>query len=150
MQLSSRKGIWTKHLKAKTELHQTVIDRCLKSLVQKQLIKSVKGVKYPTRKIYMMAHLQPSVELTGGPWYTDNELDTEFIKLLCSACLRYIRERTFPKHKYDDSRPYSQPLYPASAGISYPNSKDVLSFLSKSRITETQFTEEHVEMLLNV
>lgn len=40
-----------------------------------------------------MAHLEPSVELTGGPWYTDNELDTEFIKLLCSACLRFVRER---------------------------------------------------------
>jgi len=40
-----------------------------------------------------MAHLEPSVELTGGPWYTDNELDAEFIKSLCSACLRYIRER---------------------------------------------------------
>ena len=38
-------GIWTKYLKAKTELRQTVIDRCLKSLVQKQLIKAVKGVK---------------------------------------------------------------------------------------------------------
>lgn len=38
-------GIWTKHLKAKTELHQTVIDRCLKSLVQKQLIKATKSVK---------------------------------------------------------------------------------------------------------
>lgn len=38
-------GIWTKHLKTKTELHQTVIDRCLKSLVQKQLIKVVKNVK---------------------------------------------------------------------------------------------------------
>lgn len=38
-------GIWTKHLKAKTELHQTVIDRCLKSLTQKQLIKAVKSVK---------------------------------------------------------------------------------------------------------
>lgn len=150
IQVAANQGIWTKHLKAKTELHQTVIDRCLKSLVQKQLIKSVKGVKYPTRKIYMMAHLEPSVELTGGPWYTDNELDTEFIKLLCSACLRYIRERTLPKHKHDDSRPSSQPLYPASAGISYPNAKEVLTFLSKSRITETQFTEEHVEMLLNV
>ena len=97
-------------MKAKTELHQTVIDRCLKSLVQKQLIKSVKGVKvyrglfyficvyspplkYPTRRIYMMAHLEPSVELTGGPWYTDNELDTDFIRLLCSACLRFIRDR---------------------------------------------------------
>ncbi|KAI0267270.1 RNA polymerase Rpc34 subunit-domain-containing protein [Gloeopeniophorella convolvens] len=151
IQTAANQGIWTKHLKAKTELHQTVIDRCLKSLVQKQLIKSVKGVKYPTRKIYMMAHLEPSVELTGGPWYTDNELDSEFIKLLCSACLRYIRERTVPKHKHDDGRSSSsQPLYPISAGIAYPDAKEVLNFLSKSRITETQFTEEHVEMLLNV
>jgi DNA-directed RNA polymerase III subunit RPC6 len=39
------KGIWTKHLKAKTELHQTVIDRILKSLLQKTLIKVVKSVK---------------------------------------------------------------------------------------------------------
>ena len=38
-------GIWTKHLKAKTELHQTVIDRCLKSLVQKHLVKSIKAVR---------------------------------------------------------------------------------------------------------
>ena len=36
-------GIWTKHIKAKTELHQTVIDRCLKSLTQKQLVKALKG-----------------------------------------------------------------------------------------------------------
>ncbi|KAH9077957.1 RNA polymerase Rpc34 [Lactarius deliciosus] len=151
IQAAANQGIWTKHLKAKTELHQTVIDRCLKSLVQKQLIKSVKGVKYPTRKIYMMAHLEPSVELTGGPWYTDNELDTEFIKLLCSACLRFVRERTLPKYKNGDGRSSSTlPLYPVSAGVSYPGAKEVLTFLTKSKITETQFTEEHVEMLLNV
>ena len=41
----------------------------------------------------MLAHLDPSVELTGGPWYTDNELDTEFIKLLCGTCLRLIQEK---------------------------------------------------------
>ena len=41
----------------------------------------------------MLAHLEPSVELTGGPWYTDNELDSEFIKLLSTACLHYIRDR---------------------------------------------------------
>jgi hypothetical protein len=44
----------------------------------------------------MLAHLEPSVELTGGPWYTDNELDTEFIKLLSTACLHYIRDRVRP------------------------------------------------------
>ncbi|KAI0050339.1 hypothetical protein FA95DRAFT_1555851 [Auriscalpium vulgare] len=151
IQAAGNNGIWTKHLKAKTELHQTVIDRCLKSLTQKQLVKAVKGVKYPTRKIYMMAHLEPSVELTGGPWYTDNELDTEFIKLLCSACLRYIKDKTFPKHKVDDDSPASsQPLYPISGAPSYPTSQQVLTFLSKSKITETQFNEDHVDMLLNV
>jgi DNA-directed RNA polymerase III subunit RPC6 len=41
----------------------------------------------------MMFHLDPSVEMTGGPWYTDNELDTEFIKLLCRACLQFIKDR---------------------------------------------------------
>ena len=41
-------------------------------------------------------------------------------------------------------------LYPVSAGVSYPSAKEVLTFLTKSKITETQFTEEHVEMLLNV
>ena len=46
----------------------------------------------PNNKMYMMAHLEPSVALTGGRWYTDNELDTEFIKLLSTACLRFIQD----------------------------------------------------------
>ncbi|TFY74821.1 hypothetical protein EWM64_g9191 [Hericium alpestre] len=146
IQAAANQGIWTKHLKAKTELHQTVIDRCLKSLVQKQLIKAVKGVdKNRTRKIYMMAHLEPSVELTGGPWYTDSELDTEFIKLLCSACLRFIKERPVP-----DLSPSEQPLYAIGAGPGYPTTAQITNFLTKSKITETQLSEEHVEMLLNV
>lgn len=41
----------------------------------------------------MLAHLDPSVELTGGPWYTENELDTEFIRLLSTACRSFIRDR---------------------------------------------------------
>ncbi|ETW77264.1 hypothetical protein HETIRDRAFT_429562 [Heterobasidion irregulare TC 32-1] len=152
IQSAENQGIWTKHLKVKTELHQTVLDRCLKQLVQKGIIKAVKGmVKYPTRKIYMMAHLEPSVELTGGPWYTDNELDTEFIKLLCTACLRFIQDRSLPKHKLSDDIPASsRPLYPISSAPPYPNCQQVLSFLSKSKITETQLSEEHVDMLLNV
>ncbi|KAI0643939.1 RNA polymerase Rpc34 subunit-domain-containing protein [Trametes meyenii] len=150
IQGAANEGIWTKHLKAKTELHQTVIDRCLKSLAQKQLIKAVKSVKFPTRKIYMLAHLEPSVEMTGGPWYTDNELDTEFIKLLCSACLRFIRDRSVPKQKGGESSSASDLLYPISAAPSYPTAQQILAFLSKSRITETQLGVEHVEMLLNV
>ena len=32
----------------------------------------------------------------------------------------------------------------------YPTAQQILVFLSKSRITETQLSVEHVEMLLNV
>lgn len=40
----------------------------------------------------MLEGLDPSVALTGGPWYTDNELDTEFIQHLTEACLKFIRD----------------------------------------------------------
>lgn len=43
----------------------------------------------------MLEGLEPSIALTGGPWYTDNEFDTEFIKLLMSASLRFIQEKVF-------------------------------------------------------
>ncbi|EIW79795.1 hypothetical protein CONPUDRAFT_144945 [Coniophora puteana RWD-64-598 SS2] len=149
---AANEGIWTKHLKAKTELHQTVIDRCLKSLVQKQLVKSIKAVRFPTRKIYMLAHLEPSVELTGGPWYTDNELDTEFIKLLSAACLHYIRERSFPKpaKRTNKDRPDQFRLYAPGAAPAYPSSEEIQHFLSKRKIANTELGVEHVEMLLKV
>ena len=41
----------------------------------------------------MLYDLEPSSTITGGPWYTDNELDTEFIKLLMDACMKFIREK---------------------------------------------------------
>ena len=40
----------------------------------------------------MLAHLEPSAELTGGPWYTDKELDADFIKLLSEICLKIVRD----------------------------------------------------------
>ena len=86
-------GIWTKDLKKKTNLHTIVLNRTLKSLEQKQEIKAVKHVKYPTRKIYMLFSLSPSSEVTGGAWYTDQALDTDFIDSLKAACLKYIMSR---------------------------------------------------------
>ncbi|KAI7834544.1 RNA polymerase Rpc34 subunit-domain-containing protein [Kickxella alabastrina] len=57
---SNNEGIWVRTLKQKTNLLQGVINRCLKGLEQKALIKSVKSVKHPTRKLYMLIELTPS------------------------------------------------------------------------------------------
>lgn len=40
----------------------------------------------------MLEGLEPSVELTGGAWYIDGELDTGLIHHLSEACLKVIRE----------------------------------------------------------
>ncbi|KAJ3537369.1 hypothetical protein NMY22_g5611 [Coprinellus aureogranulatus] len=139
-------GIWTKHLKAKTNLHQTVIDRCLKTLIQKRLIKRVPSVQHPTRKIYMLEGLEPSVALTGGPWYTDNELDTEFIQHLMDACYKFIYDMSFPKRR---DAPEGA-LYPISNQPEYPSAQSIRNSLRKARLTETDLSVEHVESLLNV
>ena len=34
----------------------------------------------------MLYNLQPSIDVTGGPWFTDSELDTEFIETLLEVC----------------------------------------------------------------
>lgn len=137
-------GIWTKMIKARTNLHQTVMTRCLKLLEQKQLVKAVKSVKFPTRKIYMLYDLTPSIELSGGPWYTDNELDTNFIHELSMACLRYIQSKTWPK----DGR--SSSLYPASHTAQLPTAAAVHDYLRAAKLTDTELEMEHVVALLDL
>ncbi|KAG0331030.1 34-kDa subunit of RNA polymerase III (C) [Podila humilis] len=87
---AANEGIWTKHLKAKTNLHEIVIKRCLRALEQKAMVKAIKSVKHPTRKLYMLMELTPSVDVTGGPWFTDQELDVDFVEQLTNACYKFI------------------------------------------------------------
>lgn len=91
---SGRMGIWVRTITAKSNLHINVVHRCLKSLEQQHIIKMVKSVQQKTRKMYMLYNLQPSAELTGGPWFSDAELDVEFVDLLLSVVYHYCEEMT--------------------------------------------------------
>lgn len=44
----------------------------------------------------MLASVTPSLDVTGGPWYAGNELDTEFIGALQSLAKQYIRNKVYP------------------------------------------------------
>lgn len=89
---SSNKGIWTKELKRVSNLLQPQINKILKTLEGRRLIKAVKSIAGKNRKVYMLAELEPSREITGGVWYTDNELDTDLIEVLRKQCLHYIMQ----------------------------------------------------------
>ncbi len=44
----------------------------------------------------MMSDITPSVELTGGPWYEGNEMDTAFIDGVLGACEAYVQKQVKP------------------------------------------------------
>ncbi|KAL8822997.1 MAG: hypothetical protein Q9191_006278 [Dirinaria sp. TL-2023a] len=92
---SAREGIWLKILRVRTNLHMTILNRCLKTLEAKNFIKPTKSVKFPNRKTYMLAHLQPSEAATGGPFYTDGVLDEEFVHQLGMWTEKYIIGRSW-------------------------------------------------------
>ena len=110
----------------------------------------------------MLEGIEPSITLTGGPWYTDNELDTEFIQNLTEACYKFISDivrrflylrtiyitftQSFPKGRSVSAGA----LYPISNPPKYPSAESIRNSLRKARLTETDLTVEHVEMLLNV
>lgn len=58
------------------------IDQILKTLDSRKIIKAVKSVVNKNKKVYMLYELEPSKELTGGAWYTDQQFDAEFTEIL--------------------------------------------------------------------
>eukprot|EP01138_Halocafeteria_seosinensis_P014096 gb/GECG01014394.1/.p1 GENE.gb/GECG01014394.1/~~gb/GECG01014394.1/.p1 ORF type:complete len:475 (+),score=81.58 gb/GECG01014394.1/:1-1425(+) len=88
---SQDKGIWTRTLKTTTKLQQHQLNKVLKRLESRQLIKSVKSVAQKNKKMYMMYDIVPSKEVTGGPWYTEQELDHAFIEGIRQFVYKVLR-----------------------------------------------------------
>ncbi|CDK24578.1 unnamed protein product [Kuraishia capsulata CBS 1993] len=148
IEASGREGIWTKTIKARTNLHQHIVLRCLKSLENQSFIKSVKSVKHPTRKIYMLYHLTPSIDVTGGPWFTDSELDTEFIDSLLVVTWRYVASKSYPNAFKKTGA--LQESYPASHIQSMPTTDDICKFIGISGITSVELTPSDIRSLCDV
>lgn len=151
IEASGREGIWTKTIRAKTNLHQHVVLKCLKSLESQRFIKSIKSVKNPTRKIYMLYNLQPSIEVTGGPWFTDNELDTEFIDSLLTVIWRYIASKTFPHAFQPPSSNVNvvQSSYPANH-TGYITLDAAMEFITSNKITNIELGIGDIRSLCEV
>lgn len=83
-------GIWARDIKKDIKLSDTVVNKSLKSLMSKKLIKEVVNIQNKGRKHYMAADIEPSKEITGGAWYVDGHLDKEFIEVLKKICLKFV------------------------------------------------------------
>lgn len=148
---AGRDGIWTKTLNARTNLHINVITRCIKSLESQRYIKQVKSVKHPTRKIYILSSMEPSQEMSGGPWFTDAEIDTEFIDSLLNVIWRYVVSISFP-NAFGQGRNVTRAIqqsYPATYK-GYPPVGKIHDFIVKSGITNVDLSLVDVRTLCEV
>ncbi|KAJ3218117.1 34-kDa subunit of RNA polymerase III (C) [Clydaea vesicula] len=137
---SGNKGIWIKDIKQKTQIHSQIVTSVIKSLEKKLIIKSIKPVKNATRKVYMLYDLEPSVEVTGGPWYTDQDFDAAFVEALSKQCLAFITSKSFPQDK-NAIFPYNYKHYPTAASI--------LRFIKKTGITSITLSKDDIIQLIN-
>ncbi|KAL1843831.1 hypothetical protein VTJ49DRAFT_7182 [Mycothermus thermophilus] len=87
-------GIWNRTIKNKLNMHEAVVKNCIKYLESKGYIASMKNVEHPNKKMYIKATLRPSERATGGPWFTEGELDTAFIQELEGIVFEYIKTKS--------------------------------------------------------
>ncbi|KAF2221252.1 RNA polymerase Rpc34 [Elsinoe ampelina] len=88
-------GAWTRYLKLKTNLAPNLITKILKKLESLDLVKTVKNIKAPTQKSYILSHLAPGEDVVGGPWHSDGELDSEMIGISANVIIKYVESRSW-------------------------------------------------------
>jgi DNA-directed RNA polymerase III subunit RPC6 len=133
-------GIWTRDMKARTNLAQTKITKTLRSLEERGLIKAVKSVQNASRKVYMLASLEPAKEITGGPWYgADQQPDREFIDAIRKVAQLYVESRA-SKGQLASVEEVADTI--ASSGVS----NQILQTDDVDGILKTLVYDSHLEM----
>ncbi|KAK7186709.1 hypothetical protein DPSP01_001062 [Paraphaeosphaeria sporulosa] len=87
-------GVWSKALRAKTNLAQPTVTKYLKSLESKDLIQAVMSVKTPNRKMYLLKHLKPSEDVAGGPWQNEGDFDSALIEVAAKVVANKVEHDT--------------------------------------------------------
>ncbi|OMJ09944.1 putative DNA-directed RNA polymerase III subunit rpc6 [Smittium culicis] len=90
----------------------------------------------------MLIDIKPSVEISGGPWFTDQELDTDFIEQLSSQCYRYIYSKSV--NKLNPTAIYS------ASYLGYPTAVQVRKFIVDNKVSTVDLGIEDIKSLLDV
>lgn len=166
---TNRSGIWVRAIQTRTNLHKSILDRCLKSLEGKNYIKSVHNVKFPSRKMYMLAGLAPSEDVTGGAWFTDGVLDANFINSVAGYIEYTVSRKSWYEVPSADGGPRNKRLkteagsmaikqesgekqyLPFPAGYQgYPTVAMITAAVNESGITPVRLGEESIVQLLEM
>ncbi len=91
---SGVKGLFQRDLKSRTGItNPNTIRTIIEKLMKRKLIKDFTSVHTGKKKMYILAGLEPSKELTGGNWYTNGELDSDLVTIITEVTLKFFMDR---------------------------------------------------------
>jgi len=135
---SGVKGLFQRDLKSRTGItNPTTIRTIIEKLMKRKLIKDFTSVHTGKKKMYILAGLEPSKELTGGNWYTNGELDMELV----DACKR-LALLCFEKREKSE-REKGQ----TDRGVSV---MEVAEYIKCAGVVSCDLTMEEVLQLVNI
>lgn len=124
---SGSNGISTNDLKMKMRIESsTFINRILKTLEKKFLIRSLKVLNTKNKKVWIGFDIEPSQEVTGGVWCSNQEYDNNLVSVFSDKCYEYISS-----HKT-------------------VTRKEILLFARCSNLTQSEMKEEDIQKILNI
>jgi DNA-directed RNA polymerase III subunit RPC6 len=128
-------GIWIRDIRVQSNLTMTQLNKIVKSLENKKLIKAVKSVSASKKKVYMLYELDPHRSLTGGAWYSDQDFESEFVTVLNQQCYRYLVD----KREQANSHPVEFGLR-ARRHIALTTLDELWKFISNLGISKVRLT----------
>lgn len=138
IEASKNTGIWTKDIRTKSNLAMQPLNKLLKTMESRKLIKSVKSVAASKKKVYMLYDIEPARSVTGGAWYQDSDFETEFVDVLNSQCLKFLNDKRLAAQRSTEG-PQSVLLK------SYCSVKDVHEFIKNLQISKIDLSEDDLE-----
>lgn len=97
---SREQGIWIKNIKNKTGIKDIkIMTKIVKRLEDLRLVKTIQTTKAPAQKTYILYHLAPSEEVTGGSFYEQGELDEDLVEEMCNIIIYHVRQMSWIETK---------------------------------------------------
>ncbi len=91
----------------------------------------------------MLFELTPDPTITGGAWYSDNEFEAEFVRVLNEQCARLFDERLEESREKYPHDPFLQRTH------SLISSTEVASFINEMGIATVSLTVGDIELILD-
>ena len=135
-------GIWIRDIRYKCNLQMTQVNKILKNLESKKLIKAVNSVAAGKKKVYMLYNLEPDSSVTGGAWYSDQDFESEFVDVLSQQCYKFLLHR---REQAEQRGLEAVSLEMAS----FASSNDVLVYISELGISKVALSTKDIETILN-